>query len=155
MSFVIFGCPLGWKGLFVWTGARERSLVSFPPRPISIICSSFPLVVLCLFPNKWLCHEYLWRAITCGSPPLTLSLEFTSFCLTLFMGGGDKFTASWTAAPWTQFVHAECHGVLFTAGSFFWVVHFPCMAEIAFSDISGDVDYFAFVSHLYGKGLQV
>lgn len=29
------------------------------------------------------------------------------------------------------------------------------MAIIAFTDISGDVDYFAFVSHLYGKGLQV
>lgn len=29
------------------------------------------------------------------------------------------------------------------------------MAIIAFTGISGDVDYFAFVSHLYGEGLQV
>ena len=59
------------------------------------------------------------------------------------------------AALGTQFAHSECSGILFIAGSFFWIAHFSSMAIIAFTDISGDVDYFAFVSHLYGKGLQV
>ena len=59
------------------------------------------------------------------------------------------------AALGTQFTHSECSGILFLAGSFFWIAHFSGMAIIAFTDISGDVDYFAFVSHLYGKGLQV
>lgn len=48
-----------------------------------------------------------------------------------------------------------CLEVLFAAGGFFWVVHFPGLALIAFSDISGDMDYFAFVSHLSAKGLQL
>lgn len=48
-----------------------------------------------------------------------------------------------------------CLEVPFAAGGFFWVAHFPGLALIAFSDISGDLDYFAFVSHLSAQGLQV
>lgn len=87
-----------------------------------------------------------------GTLPFPLSgAHITHFSLTPFTGSGAKFTASLR----TQFAHTEGRGILFAAGSFFWVVHFPGMALIAFSDISRDVDYFAFVSHLYGKGPQV
>jgi hypothetical protein len=48
--------------------------------------------------------------------------------------------------------HAKCCEILLTAGSFFWVVHFPCIALIAFLGLFWDMDYFSFGSHLYGKG---
>lgn len=155
VSSVILGHPVGWTCTFLSTSARKKKKI------------------ICLFPTQIYIHNWLlflfW--VCCFYSPVSsvvtskelsprgplrfaLSLGLTHF-LTPFTGSRAKFPGSSAAALWTQFAHTECCRILFAAGRFFWTVHFPGMAVIAFSDLSRDVDYFAFVSHLYGKGLQV
>lgn len=101
----------------------------------------------------------LWRTLPnshCPRVPLaTLALQITASPWHHLQAAVLRLQACEQAALGTQFAHSECSGILFIAGSFFWIAHFSSTAIIAFTDISGDVDYFAFVSHLYGKGLQV
>lgn len=133
----------------------ERSFTSCPPRSVSTILSSFPTVELFFidFSNKWPCCESFQKSVTCSPSACPLS-GVQSLLLDTIYRSSTKFTPHEQPLCGTQFTHPECCGILFTAGSLFWVTHFPCMALIAFSDLSWDVDYFAFVSHLSGKGLQ-
>lgn len=160
MSFVIFGRPVGWKGTFVSTGARKkkwRKIICLLPTQTCIHYSLlFPFGrVVFISPCKWLCQERFQIAIAWGSPSLSSLWRSPTSPWHHLQAVVLSLQACEQAALGTQFAHSECSGILFIAGSFFWIAHFSGMAIIAFTDISGDVDYFAFVSHLYGKGLQV
>lgn len=135
--------------------SKERSFAYFPLRPISIIHSSFPLGVLFLFPLVSDSVENASKQPLPRVPLATLALQITASPWHHLQAAVLRLQACEQAALGTQFAHSECSGILFIAGSFFWIAHFSSTAIIAFTDISGDVDYFAFVSHLYGKGLQV